>query len=150
MPTAHLPCGPSARDAGVACRHCGAAEFVTAWQTFSDGTRHIRMTCARCQAFVRWVKQDGSEPMPRYEPAPAGNSTPSLAAPLPMDGWHWIGFIRQSDRVWRSVAYAPTLDACWECLLTYPGRGELLCCPTRPLPEPHAVEVVTDDDDDHG
>jgi hypothetical protein len=148
MPTAHLPCGPAARDAGVACRRCGGVEFTTAWQLFSDGTKHLRMACARCRAFLRWVKQDGSEPIPRYARAPVGSSQPQLAAPVPATGWHWLGFIRQSDQVWRPVAYAETPAACWEAMLAYPGHGEILLCPTRPIQRPNAnMEVVADEDD---
>jgi hypothetical protein len=75
MPTAHLS-ARAARAAGVACRHCGAAEFTTAWQTFSDGTKHIRMDCARCGAFARWVSQKDrrSRATSRHPPPAASRS----------------------------------------------------------------------------
>ena len=39
---------------GLLCLHCGAAAFRTSWQSFANGTRHVRADCARCGAFVRW------------------------------------------------------------------------------------------------
>src|SRR6185312_6957850 len=113
---------------GLVCRRCGGARFRTSWQTFSDGTRHVRADCAACGAFVRYLKQPGA-PEPRHEPQRADASRPSLA-PLPVS-WRWIGWIRQADRVWRPVAEAATLEGCWDTLLHYPGEGDRLCIPSR-------------------
>lgn len=126
-PTLTQPISPA--EAGLACAHCGATEFKTVWQTFADGIRHARADCSRCKRFVRYLKQQGA-PEPRFERAPVDAKTQDLVAPSAT--WHWIGLIRQSDRVWRPVAMAATLGQCWDALMHFPGVGDYLCVPTRP------------------
>lgn len=123
---------PSPADAGLACRKCGAAKFTTVLQTFRDGTKHVRLDCAACKTFVRYASQDGA-PEPRHEHRPPDAHDELLAAPPA--SWHWLGLIRQDDGVWRAVALCPTLERCWEALLTLSGEGDRLCVPTRP-PKP--------------
>jgi hypothetical protein len=127
-----LPPPPPAA-AGLLCPHCGAAEFTTRWRTFADGTRHVQADCARCKRFVRWMKQRGA-PEPRVQFAPADTPRNRLAPPTPEDVWEWLGLIRLADQTWRAVAKAPTLERCWDTLLHFPGEGDLLCMPSKRLP----------------
>jgi hypothetical protein len=135
------PFSPTAADvpqavlAGVACPQCGAAEFRTYWQTFADGSRHVRVDCARCKKFVRYAKQTADAPEHKHEPVAADVPAWRKAAPVPQDKWDWLGLIRQDDNAWRPVALAPTLARAWDALLHYPGQGDLLCVPTRPVPK---------------
>jgi hypothetical protein len=117
---------------GLRCPKCKTARFRIYWQTFTNQSRHIRLDCASCGGFVRYLPQDRGpgQPMHRCERRPSDASKPSLAAPP--ESWCWIGLIRQDDEVWRTVALAPTLEGAWDCLLHYPGTGDLLCIPSRP------------------
>ena len=133
-PPVNLPPPPPPADLGLCCRRCGASAFKTAWQTFSNGTRHVRMSCARCGQFARYLKPEGA-PEPRVEFAPAGTPENRLQAPVPAERWEWVGLIRLEDQVWRAVAKAPTLERCWDTLLHYPGEGDLLCMPSRLVPK---------------
>jgi hypothetical protein len=123
---------------GVICARCRGVTFRTSWQTFSNGTKHIRMECAVCKAFVKYLKQQKEDGTPgyRHEPAVADANESSLKAPT--DGEHWLGYVRQSDGVWRGVALAADLGGCWEALLTYPGDGDRLACPVAPVKFPEA------------
>jgi hypothetical protein len=123
---------------GIACPRCSATTFKTSWQRFADGSQHVRMTCGACGAFIRWLKQRGSHE-PRFEPARVDTSAVALAAPP--STWHWLGLIRQADRVWRPVALAGNLAACWEALLTFPGEGDRLVVPTQPIIRAQGQEV---------
>ena len=61
---------------GVTCRHCGATSFQTAWQTFADGSRHIRMDCGTCGKFARYLPQgESGAPAFKHEP-PRGGRDP--------------------------------------------------------------------------
>lgn len=43
---------------GKACQHCeGATEWRLTWQTFANGTKHIRASCAKCGRFGFYVEQ---------------------------------------------------------------------------------------------
>jgi hypothetical protein len=139
MSSASGPPAASASDAsperlplpeGLVCPKCGGSTFKTFWQTFKDGSKHVRCECATCKAFVRYLPNPGG-PECHYEPRKAGAHEDELAAPP--ESWHWVGMVRQADEVWRAVAMAPTLGRCWDCLLTYPGEGDRLCTPTRPV-----------------
>ncbi len=134
---------PAATAAGVVCPRCKTAAFTTTWQTLPDKTRSVRMDCVACGAFVRLLPQrrDGT-PDFQHQPRPADAHARDLAPPP--DGWSWLGFIRQSDQVWRPVALAASLPGCWDCLLTFPGRGDLLCVPVRPDGWPAALDPEAD------
>jgi hypothetical protein len=99
------------------------------WHTAKNGTRHARADCAECGMFSRYLDQPDA-PAVKHEPCDPGASSASTAAPPAT--WRWIGWIRQSDMVWRPVAEAPTLGRCWDALLHYPGDGDRLCIPSRP------------------
>lgn len=134
------------RPDGLACRQCQGTKFKTSWQTFADGTKHVRMDCGDCGAFVRYLKQPGA-PGPKYEPRPPDAHAKALApAPAP-DSWAWLGLIRQADQWWRPVAYAATLGGVWDALLTFPGQGDLLAIPTRPGQARAADEGATEEPD---
>ncbi|HEX5271849.1 MAG TPA: hypothetical protein VFW33_15230 [Gemmataceae bacterium] len=130
---------------GLSCPKCGATAFKTFWQTFENGTRHVRCDCAECGAFVRYLKQPGA-PEPKYEPRKPTAHAGELATP-PAD-WHWIGLIRQDDEMFHPVALAPTRDRCWDALLHFPGEGDRLIIPTRVVPpaveEAHVAPVAVD------
>jgi hypothetical protein len=64
------PCPPPA-DLGLVCPGCRATTFTTRWQTFSNGTRHIKMSCAVCGRFIRYLSQKGA-PAFRHEPRKPG------------------------------------------------------------------------------
>jgi hypothetical protein len=137
---------------GVACGSCGGTEGRTFWQTFADGTRHVRLECARCKRFIRWLPQHKHEKPEQEEDEPVGYYTKRPAdvhageVKVPGSGWCWIGYVRLADEVWRPVALATSLARAWESLLSWPGRPEVLILPSRdtrkadgpPLPEPSA------------
>jgi hypothetical protein len=132
--------------AGIACSGCNGTTFKTSWQTFANGTRHLRMDCAECGRFVRFTKQTPAalsaaveaeaekateSPPWHFDPRPS-DANARETAPPPF-GWEWLGHIRQADGVWRPVALASTLHGCWCALLTYPGKGDLLCQAIKPV-----------------
>jgi hypothetical protein len=126
------PPDPGPAAVGVVCPRCRGTRFKTTWQVFSDGSRHVRMTCAACNKFMRYLpRPDG--PDLRLERRP--HDARAYRMKPPPASYNWIGFIRQSDELWRAVALAPTLERCWDCLLTYPGDGDLLCVPSEPPPQ---------------
>lgn len=45
------------RHTDPSCSRCGATGFDFRWQTFANGTRHIRVDCRRCGAYVRYAPQ---------------------------------------------------------------------------------------------
>jgi hypothetical protein len=128
-PTVNLPPPPPPAELGLACRRCGATAFRTAWQTFANGTRHVRADCAGCGTFARYLKQAGS-PDFKSEMAPAGTPANLRRPPTPESDWEWLGLVRLADQQWRPVALAPSLARCWEALLTYPGEPDRLCIPS--------------------
>ncbi len=114
---------------GLLCPKCGAAEFVTRWQRFKDGSSHVRADCARCGKFVRYLEKPGA-PEPQYTPR-RPEAHEQAAAPPPASWW-WIGMVRPSDGVWRAVALAPTVGRCWDTLLHCHLEGDYLLVPTHP------------------
>lgn len=52
------------------CPRCGATRFRFGWQVFSNGTRHIRVECADCGAYVCYASQT-PENLRRAGPPPA-------------------------------------------------------------------------------
>jgi hypothetical protein len=118
-----------------ACRKCGGVAFTTRWQTFSDGTRHVRMECAACGAFARYLPQrpDGA-PHYRVEVSSLPSSHPAVQPP-PVE-FVWVGMVRTSDMIWRVVGTAPTLKRCWDVLLSHPSEGDRLAWPCEPPPRP--------------
>jgi hypothetical protein len=119
--------------ATIACE-CGA----TMGRTFREPTGLVRMDCDDCgkplwrmeTACLRYEFRPPDAHRFELEPAPAS--------------WEWIGFIRQADGIWRAVALAGDLGRCWDCLLSFPGKGDLLCIPTRPVQR--GTEEVNDDE----
>jgi hypothetical protein len=151
-PPAPAPDPPPA-ELGITCPSCNGSRFKTAWQRFKDGSRHVRMSCAGCGKFIRYLSRGergtpgqglgevgplratpGTDPPSgfRHEQRPA-DAKPAHLAPPPA-GWVWVGFIRQGDELWRPVALAEDLGRCWDALLSYPGKGDLLCTPSAPPP----------------
>jgi hypothetical protein len=110
---------------GLSCV-CGSAEFRTAWQTFSDGSKHVRATCADCGRFVRWLPHP---PAARLERTALPADHPAVQAPPP--AWTWVGAVRPVDGIWRVVAVAATLEGCWDALLSNPMQGDMLCWPQK-------------------
>lgn len=45
------------RRSEVSCDRCGGTDFTFRWQTFANGTRHIRVNCGRCGAYARYATQ---------------------------------------------------------------------------------------------
>ena len=43
--------------AELRCPRCGGSDLAFAWQTFANGTRHIRVSCTPCGAYVRYAPQ---------------------------------------------------------------------------------------------
>jgi predicted nucleic-acid-binding Zn-ribbon protein len=39
------------------CPRCGSLDFRFTWQTFANGTRHVRRTCRRCGRFGGYAAQ---------------------------------------------------------------------------------------------
>jgi hypothetical protein len=122
---------PALARAGVLCGACGGSTFITCGELGFAGMRQIRVDCAACRRFVCYVSPAGGPPH-GYRPAPPV-SCEQRAAPLPAEEWSWIGLIRQDDGVWRPVGMAKTLAKAWDILMHYPGDGDLLCVPTRPV-----------------
>jgi hypothetical protein len=129
--TPPLPSG-SGEQAGLTCRQCGADTFKTHWQRFRDGSRHVRMDCAGCGAFQRYLPRssEGAAPGMVYRKG-AEDLHREHTAPAPR-GWQWIGYVRSSDGRWRAVALCDSLGGCWDALLTTWQQGDLLCVPVRP------------------
>jgi hypothetical protein len=132
LPAAHTAPG----EAGLACRGCGAAEVKTRWQEFKDGSRHIRAECARCGGFLRYLTQPLQVPVEEVLAVltPADDMANRIPMAPPPEGWQWVGHVRLADGVWRPVALASSLTACWDSLLRFPGRADLLCIPCWPVP----------------
>jgi hypothetical protein len=109
--------------------------FTTTWQEFRDGSRHVRMDCAACAAIARYLPQkaDGS-PHFRAETSALPSNHPAVQPPP--DEFVWVGMVRTSDMVWRVVATAPTLERCWDVLLSHPSEGDRLAWPCEPPPRP--------------
>jgi hypothetical protein len=120
---------PSTLPEGLRCPKCGESRFKTVWQTFANGTRHVRADCAKCKTFVRYLKQDGA-PEPEYRPRQPGASAYAYKAP-PSDFW-WIGYIRPDDGLWYAIALARTPGQCWDVLRYCPMDGETFIAPCRP------------------
>lgn len=59
-----------AREDGVHCLRCGGTDLASAWQTFANGTRHIRVSCVPCGAYVRYAPQTPAN-VARADAAPA-------------------------------------------------------------------------------
>jgi hypothetical protein len=127
------PCPPDPPPAalGLVCPGCRGTKFRTAWQTFKDGSRHVRMSCAACNKFLKYLKKEDELDF-RHEPRRTDASAFKLRPPP--ESWVWIGYIRQADQVWRPVAMAPTLERCWDTLLHFPGDGDFLAAPSVPPP----------------
>ena len=45
------------RDADLRCPRCGGTDLTFRWQTLANATRHIRVNCGRCGAYVRYAPQ---------------------------------------------------------------------------------------------
>lgn len=58
------------RDADLRCPRCGGIDLTFAWQTFANGTRHIRVSCVPCGAYVRYAPQTPAN-VARADAAPA-------------------------------------------------------------------------------
>jgi hypothetical protein len=123
-------CSPA--EAGLACAGCGATKFKTTWQTFKNGTKHVRMECAICGRFQRYLPQKKDD-QPGFEHQPAQSDLHAKEmAPIPAR-WDWIGYVRGTDKVWQPVALCKDLASCWDALLTTHQRGDLLCIPVMPV-----------------
>jgi uncharacterized Zn finger protein len=53
------------------CRRCSGTRLHFGWQVFRNGTRHIRVECAECGAYVCYAPQT-PENLRRAGPPPAG------------------------------------------------------------------------------
>lgn len=62
------------RRSGPSCSRCAATDFSFRWQTFANGTRHIRVNCGRCGTYVRYVPQT-AENLARADAAAAGSAS---------------------------------------------------------------------------
>lgn len=102
------------------------------------------MDCGACGAFVRYLKQPNA-PGPKYEARPPDAHRRALAAPP--ESWAWLGLIRQADQWWRPVACAATLAGVGDALLTFPGQGDMLAIPTRPVKARAADAEATAEED---
>jgi hypothetical protein len=126
-----LPPLPAPPPNPAACAGCGGLTFTTTWQTFANGTRHVRMNCAACGRFQRYLPQDrDGRPAYRHETRPADAHAAELRPPPA--SWCWIGYVRPGDGVWYAVAQTASLAGCWDALLTTHVVGDRLCVPTEP------------------
>lgn len=53
------------------CPRCDATRFRFGWQVFANGTKHIRVECAACGAYVCYAPQT-PENQRRVGPPPEG------------------------------------------------------------------------------
>lgn len=132
----------TAEKLGVRCASCGSAELRGVYHAVGEAVR-MRLECARCARFLRWVPEPGQGPPYYTEPAPPDAHARERAAPP--KGTAWLAHLRQADGVWRPVALAATLAGAWDAVLGLPGRGDVLIVPvsdTRKaegvVPEPSA------------
>jgi hypothetical protein len=88
-------------NGGIACSRCGSAELV-------ENARDL--DCADCGCPRVWLDQRRDK------------------LPLPCA---WIGLVRLADKRWRAVAYAETLEKCWDALQTWPLSGDRMAWPVR-------------------
>lgn len=148
MPDPTLPPPPAVpSDIGATCKRCGSTTFTTSWQVFADGTKHVRMSCGTCQAFIRYLPQrngdraeraggspEGKEPAPR-EPGYAVKKAPAdlheAQTEPPPDDWQWLGYVRSADNRWRPIALCDSLSRCWEAMLGSHMQGDLLAVPVH-------------------
>src|SRR5262245_45703495 len=47
---------------GTACPRCRGTTFRHEWQTFCNGTKHVRRTCLGCGAFMGYAPQEPASP----------------------------------------------------------------------------------------
>ncbi len=64
------------------CSRCRSTETIPAYETFKDGSVHIRLSCAHCRKFIKWLPHDqiddvmdsstqqrhANQPQPRFSP----------------------------------------------------------------------------------
>jgi hypothetical protein len=55
------------------CPRCGSGRRRFAWQVFRNGTKHIRVECGDCGAYVCYAPQT-PEHLERAGPPPAGGA----------------------------------------------------------------------------
>ena len=55
------------------CARCGGSRSRFGWQVFSNGTKHIRVECAECGAYVCYAPQT-PEHLRRAGPPPEGDT----------------------------------------------------------------------------
>ncbi len=76
----HAP-GPGYKDRPtppdlIQCARCGSTEVSFRWQTFANGTRHIRVTCRRCCRFIKYAGQTRASV--KRANAEAGDGSPEV------------------------------------------------------------------------
>lgn len=64
----------------LACQACGWTEARLQWQTFANGTRHIRAECRRCGRYIRFVPQTQDNVQRADREATSGPSGPGPPA----------------------------------------------------------------------
>jgi hypothetical protein len=69
------------RTLGLTCQGCGAAEAMTSWDVFPGGERCVRLTCARCNRFLRNLTME-----PGVLPVRAGAGRHQQRGPGPARG----------------------------------------------------------------
>jgi hypothetical protein len=118
----------------VSCRKCGATAFKTDWQTFADGTKHVRMSCSKFGTFARYLPQT-AEGKPVYQHEPRAADVSAGASVTPPRGWRWLGYVRGDGGEWHQVAECATREACWSALMTTWQGGDKLIVPVCPQGE---------------
>ena len=115
----------SAARLGVTCPACSRSELTLK----IDNQGRLILVCAACGVFARLLRRHG-DPMPFYEPRPAGSSEYYFDAPEA--GSWWTGLIRQRDGFFRPVCISSTAAGCFDSLLEFPGEGDRLVMPCDP------------------
>ena len=110
---------------GATCPACSRSELILR----IDAQGLPVLACSTCKATLRPLRRHG-DPMPGYEPRPAGSSEYYFDAPEA--GSWWTGLIRQRDGFFRPVCWSATAAGCFDALLDFPGEGDRLLMPCDP------------------
>ena len=55
---------PATKERPLACKCCRANDFDFSWQNFANDARHIRVSCRRCERFVKYLPQSRTPQLP--------------------------------------------------------------------------------------
>ena len=82
------------------CKSCGFDQFTVSEQTFKNGTKHLRASCAQCGAYLCYVPQaDDSKKDPGEFKMHFGKHKGKTLKELPESYIHWLAGECQEKKV---------------------------------------------------